>query len=597
MVQFAARSPAPAVPDRRLSALLAPALAPVFARPPSEAAAWGHGPFANWLVQAARPRRVAVAGLPGRGAAAVRDAASRLQPPAEWVVAPAPAIDLLLIEQADDAAAALAGWSPCLTARAILLLHGPASQSLFESLRRQHPHFSFAHAGGLGVVALGAAVADPLASLCRLADPADIAACRARFALLGDAWEAAAALAELPALRRELEALRSSSSWRLTAPLRVAVTRLRGTAAAAVPVPPPRAATPPPRPGAAPRVLFVAGEPDTPGALYRCARPAAAAAAAGWRAGWRALDGATAAEAARADVLVLWRTAWDDRVERLVSAAHRAGSRVVLDLDDLLWDATLAPAAARGQALRMRRTIAAADALFASTVPLAAHLRAAAGARPVWVLANGFDAQTHARARRAVRARRPDGRLRLGYAAGTSTHQKDFAVAAPAVAELLRTRPEARLVLFRGAGGAPLLDPADFPDLAACAAQIEWRQAVALDDLPDELARFDINLAPLLVGEPFCEAKSELKYFEAALVDVPTVASPTAPMAAAIRDGVTGLLAREPDAWGAALHTLAAQPELRRRLAAAAYRDVILRFGPELRVDRVAAALDAVLTA
>ena len=52
---------------------------------------------------------------------------------------------------------------------------------------------------------------------------------------------------------------------------------------------------------------------------------------------------------------------------------------------------------------------------------------------------------------------------------------------------------------------------------------------VPLHHLPDEIARFDINLAPLEPDNPFCDAKSELKYFEGALAGVCTIASPVGP--------------------------------------------------------------------
>ncbi len=106
-----------------------------------------------------------------------------------------------------------------------------------------------------------------------------------------------------------------------------------------------------------------------------------------------------------------------------------------------------------------------------------------------------------------------------------------------------------------------------------------------LNGLPNELARFDINLAPLEVGNPFCEAKSELKFFEAALVEVCTVASPTGPMRRAIRDGETGRLADTPAEWDAALRTLIDDPALRRRMAHAAYLDVLARFGPRVGAE------------
>src|SRR6202035_5617488 len=110
-----------------------------------------------------------------------------------------------------------------------------------------------------------------------------------------------------------------------------------------------------------------------------------------------------------------------------------------------------------------------------------------------------------------------------------------------------RERPHSRLTLFRSER-APLVDIEEYHLLAAVEHQIEWRLMRPLRELPDELARFDINIAPLEVGNPFCEAKSELKFFEAALVEVCTVASPTGPLQRAIREGETGKLADTVDA-------------------------------------------------
>jgi hypothetical protein len=47
----------------------------------------------------------------------------------------------------------------------------------------------------------------------------------------------------------------------------------------------------------------------------------------------------------------------------------------------------------------------------------------------------------------------------------------------------------------------------------------------------------DINLAPLVMDNPFAQSKSEIKYMEAALVRAPTIASPTDAYRFAIRPG------------------------------------------------------------
>jgi hypothetical protein len=141
-----------------------------------------------------------------------------------------------------------------------------------------------------------------------------------------------------------------------------------------------------------------------------------------------------------------------------------------------------------------------------------------------------------------------------------------------------------------------MIDVEEFAPLASFDAQIEWRDIVPLRGLAGELARFDINLAPLELGNPYCECKSELKYFEAALCSVPTIASPTGPMKRAIEDGATGLLARDVSEWVQALRDLLDGPDRRLRMGQAAYRDVLWRYGPKRREQLIGDCLQALVT-
>jgi len=436
----------------------------------------------------------------------------------------------------------------------------------------------------------------------------------------------------------EVELLRASASWRLTAPLRAATTRLRGRPAApeAEPVRPSepspqidaahqaasRSDAPPQPVAHVPlpargrfrpirHVLFVMGEAGTPGATYRCRRNAEAMIAAGYQAEVVDLWAVNPDNLGGADLVVLWRSAHSPHVETMIRLAREAGSRVAFDVDDLMTHPDLARveiidgirtigATESGTAewfAAMRSTLLAADFAIATTEELAAEMRLQR--ELVHVLPNIFDEATHRAARRARRLRLEagaDGLVRLGYAGGTRTHQRDFGVASAALARVLRARPQARLVLFREAANhRPLLDLGEYPELAGLEGQIEWRDMVPLEQLPDELARFDVCLAPLEVGNRFCEAKSELKFFEAALAGVCTVASPTGPYRRAIRAGHTGWLAPDGAAWEQILLQLVDTPELRAAAARAAYHDVLWRFGPRRQAElarSLVAALD-----
>ncbi|MEI6350294.1 MAG: class I SAM-dependent methyltransferase [Verrucomicrobiota bacterium] len=364
-----------------------------------------------------------------------------------------------------------------------------------------------------------------------------------------------------------------------------------------------------------PRVIYITARPQAPGHIYRVEMYANALAQRGYHV--HVIGVKEIAQSIEliesASVVVIWRADWNLSVSRAFDAAKRGGAKVMFDLDDLMVDPSLVSAkvidAIRFRNLdtakvrelysRVRQSASKADFCSAATHPLASAMRRLK--KPTFVLPNGFDEQTYLTTRRAVARRRlepKDGLLRIGYAGGTQTHQKDFGCAAPALARILREHPECRVVLFRAESEKRsylCLDPSEYPEFVGLENQIEWKPLVPLRDLPNAIARFDINLAPLEHGNPFCEAKSELKYFEAALANVPTIASPTVPFAGAIRHGETGFLAQNDDEWYECLHRLVGDPQLRHRIGEAAFYDVYWRYGPERRAELVGNVVEQII--
>lgn len=301
------------------------------------------------------------------------------------------------------------------------------------------------------------------------------------------------------------------------------------------------------------------------------------------------------------DVVVLYRVAWSEPVARFVSTARGRGARIVYDTDDHVFDLEVAndrfvdglrflPAAQlpeyrRGVEL-YREALLACDAAIMSTETLADAARRLG--KPALVLRNGFDETTLALCRELRAAGRPPGPIRIGYASGTLTHQKDFAAAAPALARLLAARPDVVFTVI----GSLALD--EFPELRPFATRIERLPLVDHDDLPRSLAVFDVNLAPLEVGNPYCEAKSNLKYYEAALLEIPTVASPTQPFVEAIRSGENGFLAGSDDEWLQALTALVDDRDLRRAIGQRARAHAEATYGPSAKQNMVRDTFGAV---
>ncbi|WP_395666506.1 glycosyltransferase [Methylocella sp.] len=360
-------------------------------------------------------------------------------------------------------------------------------------------------------------------------------------------------------------------------------------------------------------VVLVSGEPfERPGFVYRVERYAEAFRKAGETALIipREQLGDHLETVAAAKLLFIWRANWGG-VAAAIETARRNDVPVVFDLDDLMARPELANETyidairfnrmnvdgVRAHYDDIRRTMLACDMSSASTHELAWHMQAANERRATFVLPNGYaqeaylKSRLHARLKRA-RARDDHDRLvRIGYASGSRTHQADFRQCVGAVAQALRENENCRLVLFR-LGPTKTLDPGEFEELVGLEGQIEYRPFVAHHDLPTEMARFDVNLAPLEHGNPFCESKSELKFFEAAIVDVPTVASPTGPFRRAIAHGETGFLAATPEEWSQALTALVGDAGLRRRMGREAHRRALWPWGPTRRAELARSLVD-----
>jgi len=130
---------------------------------------------------------------------------------------------------------------------------------------------------------------------------------------------------------------------------------------------------------------------------------------------------------------------------------------------------------------------------------------------------------------------RSDGTITVGYFSGSPTHNRDYAVAAPALAQLMDEDPRIRLrvVGFLESRGG----------LETHASRVEVYPVQDPINLQRLIAEAEINIAPLQ-NNLFTNCKSELKYFEAAIAGTITVATPTRSFARAIVDGENGFLAR-----------------------------------------------------
>ncbi|MFZ2752273.1 MAG: class I SAM-dependent methyltransferase [Lysobacteraceae bacterium] len=344
------------------------------------------------------------------------------------------------------------------------------------------------------------------------------------------------------------------------------------------------------------RIAYVVNRHDLMTQQYRVYNYAEALVDHGYSADVYIDDNLQSGDSVQADLLVLNRICWTDEVGALIERCRARGVPVVFDVDDLVFDpsridllrftAALDSEGRKGVVeftQRIRRTMSACDLVTTSTVPLSAETRAIG--LPVRVLPNTIGASARAVAGRAHAAR--GNGIAIGYFSGTKTHEHDFAVCAGALRRVLAEHADTRLVIV---GHLDL--PAGFEPYAS---QIERLPLMTHADMLAELAKIDVNLAPLESGNDFTDCKSELKLFEAALLGVPTIASPTAPFRAVIASGKNGFLAASEEEWHVALSALVGDASLRAALGAAAQREIAPRFDIGNAVHEAVAIYGALL--
>ncbi len=170
---------------------------------------------------------------------------------------------------------------------------------------------------------------------------------------------------------------------------------------------------------------------------------------------------------------------------------------------------------------RYRTTLEACDAYIGSTAMLVDHAAAVTGL-PTYRFDNGVGLVLARRADRELRRPRRPGPLRVGYLSGTTTHDDDWFFVEPAVIEVLDRHPTVELWL---GGHLP-----DSPALARFGARVVRLPFMAWLELAGGAPRPRREPLPLAPGSRFNEAKSAIKWLEAALCATPTVASPTEPV-------------------------------------------------------------------
>ncbi|ESQ73899.1 glycosyltransferase [Asticcacaulis sp. AC402] len=293
---------------------------------------------------------------------------------------------------------------------------------------------------------------------------------------------------------------------------------------------------------------------------------------------------------ADASVVVFQRQPATPFVLGLMAAMRSLGSKILYDIDDLIFDTAHFPPPLSDYEGNIDRAtyvhlvfdcalfseaLNFADEIIVSTMSLRDRVtEVLRDDKPIHLRRNFAGAEVQRAATRNAAVERDGNTVRLFYGSGTKAHKSYFIhTVIPALVEVLKSHANARLALVGYFPELPLFDAVrDRVDVLP--------PAMTFADFLDLMAQHDISIAPLDLSEA-TDAKSELKWFEAAAVGLASVVSPTRNYCETIEDGVHALFADDQRQWQTALSRLIADATLRRDLVARSQAVIAERYCAE----------------
>jgi glycosyltransferase involved in cell wall biosynthesis len=289
------------------------------------------------------------------------------------------------------------------------------------------------------------------------------------------------------------------------------------------------------------------------------------------------------------DAVIFVRIAAFPEIIDLIAEAAQQGLATFYDCDDLIFDAEVFPppletyaggltaadhaAIACGVPL-FRHAMSLCENAIASTPTIRDAMAGVVRSSRAFVHRNALGLH-HERAMGRVtrRTRGPGDKLVVHYASGTKAHKAEFAeMLEPALAAVLAQRPgQVEIRIIGDMPGLTHLDP-EHPDVHVQAPSWDFETYCA------KVAEADIALSVLAPGV-LTDAKSEIKWMEAAMFAIPSVVSPTATFLDVVEDGVTGMIAADTAGFVDAILRLVDDAPLRQRIGEAAREQALRTYG------------------
>ena len=262
-----------------------------------------------------------------------------------------------------------------------------------------------------------------------------------------------------------------------------------------------------------------------------------------------------------------WKAVFHLLTARDTASKFISPTKIVVDLDDDMFSVHPKnyaykyhyPGSPKNEALKF--LIQNADALTVSTEPLKSKMLQYNDT--VEVLPNTIDKSIWGK------NKKHKGKLRIGWIL-SANHEQDISVVIDAIEEILKKYD---VEFYHIGWDSPYFDILPKKSHKFVAGTNGYKE------YPEFLANLglDISIAPI-IDDDFNKSKSNIKWMEASMLEIPTVASKVYPYEHSIIDGQTGFLAGNTKQWVNALSKLIESKGLREKIGRQAKKAVLREY-------------------
>ena len=254
------------------------------------------------------------------------------------------------------------------------------------------------------------------------------------------------------------------------------------------------------------------------------------------------------------ELVIFQRTVWTFELESFINTLKEREIKAIFDIDDLIYAPKYVPKYINSigryseyltnfffsYSSRLERIAEMCDGFIVTTESLCDHVRKDFN-KPVWIFHNHLNLEQQNAAEEIIFLKKDtysNKKFVIGYFSGSKSHKRDLEIVETALFKLMDKYDNIYLKIVGYMELSPQLQ------MLKDRGRIIVSKLVSSEELEYEIGKVDLNIIPLQ-KHSFNNSKSELKYFEASIVNTLTCATDNDVYKNIIEDGIDGFLSDE----------------------------------------------------